>query len=138
VVVKSFKVHGNDDRNDLVMYASGRPDSASLTQLFLLVGNVCQAESDTSEIGENVRKVITQSCLKFDGDLKNKEDMECLVDEQMNVFRRIFKVPAQLGDDGWIRVSKQLLKLYRTGRLGRFTLDPVPEVDRDYVRFENQ
>ncbi|KAG0586804.1 hypothetical protein KC19_2G118800 [Ceratodon purpureus] len=99
---------------------------------------LAQAESDTSEIGENVRKIITQSCLKFDGNLGNKEDMECLVDEQMNLFRRIFKVPAQLGDDGWIRVSKQLLKLYRTGRLGRFTLDPVPEVDRDYVRFENE
>lgn len=99
---------------------------------------LAQAESGTSEIGENARKVITQSCLKFDGKLENKEDMESLVDEQMNMFRRIFKVPAQLGDDGWIRVSKQLLKLYRTGRLGRFTLDTVPEVDRDYVRFENQ
>ncbi|XP_024399902.1 short integuments 2, mitochondrial isoform X2 [Physcomitrium patens] len=85
-----------------------------------------QAECDTSEIGANVRNVIAQTCLKFDGNLEDKDDMESLVDEQMITIRRIFKVPSEVGDDGWIRVSKQLLKLFRTGRLGRFTLDPVP------------
>lgn len=84
-----------------------------------------QAECDTSEIGANVRNVIAQTCLKFDGNLEDKDDMESLVDEQMITIRRIFKVPSEVGDDGWIRVSKQLLKLFRTGRLGRFTLDPV-------------
>lgn len=85
-------------------------------------------QAETSEVEENVRKSIAQSCMKFDGNLEQEEDMESLVDEQMHMLRRVFKVPVELGDDGWIRVSKQLLKLYRTGRLGRFTLDLVSKV----------
>ncbi len=74
----------------------------------------------------NVREVLSQACTNFVGNLENQQDMASLVDEQMMLLRKCFKVPSELGDAGWIRVSKQLIQLYRTGKLGRYTLDLVP------------
>ncbi|CAK9230438.1 unnamed protein product [Sphagnum troendelagicum] len=74
----------------------------------------------------NVREVLSQACTNFVGNLEDQQDMASLVDEQMMLLRKCFKVPSELGDAGWIRVSKQLIQLYRTGKLGRYTLDLVP------------
>lgn len=91
---------------------------------------------DASSRTANVREVLAQECLKFDGDLKNLEDMESLVDAQMHVLRRLFRVPTEVGEAGWIRVSKQLLKLFRKGELGRFTLDDVPVANQNVQKFD--
>ncbi|KAH9559941.1 hypothetical protein CY35_06G081400 [Sphagnum magellanicum] len=86
-----------------------------------------KSEVDSESLREsNVREVLSQACTNFVGNLENQQDMASLVDEQMMLLRKCFKVPSELGDAGWIRVSKQLIQLYRTGKLGRYTLDLVP------------
>ncbi|KAH8959642.1 hypothetical protein BDL97_06G087300 [Sphagnum fallax] len=86
-----------------------------------------KSEVDSESLREsNVREVLSQACTNFVGNLEDQQDMASLVDEQMMLLRKCFKVPSELGDAGWIRVSKQLIQLYRTGKLGRYTLDLVP------------
>ncbi|OAE28681.1 hypothetical protein AXG93_312s1100 [Marchantia polymorpha subsp. ruderalis] len=85
-----------------------------------------KSNATTIDTLSGVRDLLASACLKFDGSLENKQDMESLVDVQMNLLRRFFHVPVELGEAGLERVSQHLLEFYRKGRLGQFTLDIVP------------
>ncbi|KAG6548230.1 hypothetical protein Mapa_010281 [Marchantia paleacea] len=85
-----------------------------------------KSNATTTDTLSGVRDLLASACLKFDGSLENKQDMESLVDVQMNLLRRFFHVPVELGEAGLERVSQHLLEFYRKGRLGQFTLDIVP------------
>ena len=57
------------------------------------------------------------------------DDVEAHVERQMQFLRRRFKVATIAGERGWDLVGRQLLTLFRSGALGKLTLDEVPVVD---------
>lgn len=74
-----------------------------------------------------VRQTLFEIISSFNGNLEHEEDLVKLIETQMTTLKEAFQVPAELGEDAHHRVASKLLNLYRTGRLGHYTLDPVPK-----------
>lgn len=82
---------------------------------------------ESSRKVEDARTALSSTFERFEGNLEAEEDMETLVELQMNALLAVYNIPPGSGNAGLTRVSQQLLHLYRTGRLGRLTLDVVPD-----------
>lgn len=53
------------------------------------------------------------------------EDLSRLIETQFTALREAFQVPVELGEEDQNKVVAKLLNLYRTGRLGHYTLDSL-------------
>ncbi|OAY37963.1 DAR GTPase 2, mitochondrial isoform X2 [Manihot esculenta] len=76
-------------------------------------------------IVHNVRRMLFEKISYFDGDVQNEVDLQKLIELQLTALREAFHLPLELGDDARSKVATKLLNLYRTGRLGHYTLDPL-------------
>lgn len=74
-------------------------------------------------IVNNVRRTLYDAVSSFDGCLENGEDLARLIDQEFQVLLKAFHLPLE---SEYCKVARKLLNLYRTGRLGHYTLDPVP------------
>ncbi|XWS65727.1 hypothetical protein CRYUN_Cryun05aG0138500 [Craigia yunnanensis] len=77
-------------------------------------------------IVHDVRGAIFNIMSSFDGNLEWEDDMIKLIEAQFVAFREAFRVPEELDENAYDKVAVKLLNLYRTGRLGHYTLDPLP------------
>ncbi|XP_031257411.1 DAR GTPase 2, mitochondrial isoform X5 [Pistacia vera] len=77
-------------------------------------------------IVQKVRQTLFEVTSCFGGNVEKEEDMVRLIDLQFKALKEIFQVPVDLSEDPNTKVASKLLNLYRTGRLGHYTLDPVP------------
>ncbi|KAA3471869.1 DAR GTPase 2, mitochondrial isoform X3 [Gossypium australe] len=78
-------------------------------------------------IVNNVRGTIFDTISCFDGNIELEEDMIKLMEAELVALREAFRVPQGLGEYVYNRVvGVKLLDLYRTGRLGHYTLDALP------------
>ena len=77
-------------------------------------------------IVHDVRGAIFNIISSFDGNLERENDMIKLIEAQFVALREAFRVPEELDQIVYDRVAVKLLNLYRTGRLGHYTLDPLP------------
>jgi hypothetical protein len=73
-----------------------------------------------------VRRTLLQSISCLDGNIKNEKDLEELIEVQFTALREAFLVSLEPCNDSQTKISAKLLNLYRTGRLGHYTLDPLP------------
>ncbi|KAG8391418.1 hypothetical protein BUALT_Bualt01G0185500 [Buddleja alternifolia] len=82
-----------------------------------------------TEIGDfivnNVRRTVFEAVSSFTGNLENGEDIEQLIENQFKVLKKAFHLPLDSEETNDYRVATKLINLYRTGRLGHYTLDPV-------------
>uniref|UniRef100_A0A1D1XTV6 Mitochondrial GTPase 1 n=1 Tax=Anthurium amnicola TaxID=1678845 RepID=A0A1D1XTV6_9ARAE len=78
-------------------------------------------------IVRDVRQTLFKTISSFEGYLENEVEMSRLIEHQFAALREAFRVPFEATEDGYSAVAIKLLNLYRTGRLGRYTLDPVPK-----------
>ncbi|KAF8028639.1 hypothetical protein BT93_E1318 [Corymbia citriodora subsp. variegata] len=79
-------------------------------------------------IVQDVRRILYESISSAQIDARRRKDVLRLVEFQLAALREAFRIPSELGEeDACIRVSEKLLNLYRTGRLGHFTLDDIPK-----------
>lgn len=62
----------------------------------------------------------------FDGNMREEEEMQELIARQFTALQEAFKVSTECPEKANVMVAKKLLDLFRTGRLGHYTLDPVP------------
>ncbi|KAK3023528.1 hypothetical protein RJ639_044794 [Escallonia herrerae] len=62
----------------------------------------------------------------FHGNLEDESDMECLIEQQFEVLQKALKIPHK-ASEARTMVSKKFLTLFRTGKLGPFVLDDVPD-----------
>ncbi|XP_010541944.1 PREDICTED: DAR GTPase 2, mitochondrial [Tarenaya hassleriana] len=76
-------------------------------------------------IVRDVRRVLYQTISAFDGNLEDEIDMENLVKSQFAALRTVLRVSAEAGEYADLIVASKLLNLYRTGRLGQYTLEHV-------------
>eukprot|EP01018_Ginkgo_biloba_P032304 Gb_10542 [translate_table: standard] len=75
----------------------------------------------------DVRRALFRTFSAFQGNLKNEDDLESLIETQFTALQKAFRIPLSSGDIGRNKVAKKVLNLYRTGRLGHYTLDTPSE-----------
>ncbi|KAL6320930.1 hypothetical protein AAG906_010739 [Vitis piasezkii] len=73
-----------------------------------------------------VRRVLFETISSFPGSLEKEKDLSRLIETQFTALREAFRVASESGEDVENKVAAKLLNLYRTGRLGHYTLDSVP------------
>ncbi|KAL5795166.1 hypothetical protein ACOSP7_003760 [Xanthoceras sorbifolium] len=76
---------------------------------------------------QKVRQTLFKVISGFDGNLEQENNMERLIEVELTALREVFQVPVDLGEDAESKVASKLLNLYRTGRLGHYTLDSIPK-----------
>ncbi|KAI9181666.1 hypothetical protein LWI28_017314 [Acer negundo] len=74
---------------------------------------------------QKVRQTLYEVISGFDGNLEDENNLERLIEVQLTALREVFQVAVDLGEDGESKVASKLLNLYRTGRLGHYTLDSI-------------
>ncbi|KAL5707032.1 Short integuments 2 [Ranunculus cassubicifolius] len=90
--------------------------------------------SDVSYIEDLVAEVqcaLYVTLTEFDGDMEDENDLEILIEKQFKVLQKAFKIsPNKAQEEARAMLSKKFLTLFRTGKLGPFTLDDVPDAIR--------
>ncbi|KAL0720398.1 hypothetical protein Bca4012_034997 [Brassica carinata] len=76
-----------------------------------------------------VQRSLYTTLSEFDGDAEDENDLECLIEQQFEALQKALKVSTRASSEARLMVSKKFLTLFRTGRLGPFILDDVPETD---------
>lgn len=100
---------------DLRHQRSKQPDSSAVHY----VGGVI------SEVQRSLYTTLSE----FDGDIEDENDLECLIEQQFEELQKALKVSTKASSEARLMVSKKFLTLFRTGRLGPFILDDVPETE---------
>lgn len=77
-------------------------------------------------IVNDVRRAIFEAISCFNGDLGNEKDLLRLIEAEFDLLPSAFCVAPQSEEDARQKVSSKLLDLYRTGRLGHYVLDTIP------------
>ncbi|KAM3685679.1 hypothetical protein ACB098_11G139300 [Castanea mollissima] len=77
-------------------------------------------------IVHDVRRTLFETISFFDGNVQVGEDLSRLIETQFTSLREAFQVPVELGEEAQNKVAAKLLNLFRTGRLGHYTLDSLP------------
>ncbi|CAN6251769.1 unnamed protein product [Urochloa humidicola] len=78
-----------------------------------------------------VREVLFETISSFKGDLGKEDEFRRLIDCQFVSLQKAFKVSTESSEDMGKLTARKLLNLYRTGRLGHYTLDHVPDVRQE-------
>ena len=73
-----------------------------------------------------VQCALHVSLSEFNGNLEDENDLESLIEVQFEKLQKAMKI-SQKASEARIMVSKKLLTLFRTGKLGPFILDDVPD-----------
>lgn len=76
-------------------------------------------------IVKDVRQTLFKTISSFEGHLEEENDMEKIIESQFIALQEALKVSSESSEDRYKAVAVKLLNLYRTGRLGRYTLDLV-------------
>lgn len=78
-----------------------------------------------------VQRSLYTTLSEFDGDTEDEDedDLECLIEQQFEALQKALKVSTKASSEARLMVSKKFLTLFRTGRLGPFILDDVPETE---------
>ncbi|URD79882.1 50S ribosome-binding GTPase [Musa troglodytarum] len=76
-------------------------------------------------IVKDVRQTLFKIISSFEGHLEKENDMEKIIESQFIALQEALKVSSESSEDRYKAVAVKLLNLYRTGRLGCYTLDLV-------------
>ncbi|KAK0595840.1 hypothetical protein LWI29_010521 [Acer saccharum] len=90
----------------------------------LNVSDVLYVEDMVTE----VQRALHVSLSEFDGNVEDENDLENLIEQQFEVLQKALKIPHK-ASEARLMVSKKFLTLFRTGKLGPFILDDVPDVN---------
>ncbi|CAO1947013.1 unnamed protein product [Urochloa humidicola] len=74
-----------------------------------------------------VQRTLCSTFLDFTGSTEEESDLECLIDMQLMALRKVFRIPHKPFDETQGPTSKKLLTLFRSGKLGPFILDDLPD-----------
>lgn len=80
-----------------------------------------------------VRQVLFETVSCFNGDLGQVDELRRLIGHQLVNLQEVFKVSTESSEDMCKLIATKLLNLYRTGRLGHYTLEHVPDVRQEVV-----
>ncbi|KAL0410849.1 UNVERIFIED_CONTAM: DAR GTPase 2, mitochondrial [Sesamum latifolium] len=77
-------------------------------------------------IVNNVRRSLFDTVSSFTGCIENGKDLARLIEQEFEVLVKVFHLPLESEESSYCRAAAKLLNLYRTGRLGHYTLDSLP------------
>ncbi|KAK4397123.1 DAR GTPase 2, mitochondrial [Sesamum angolense] len=77
-------------------------------------------------IVNNVRRTLFDTVSSFSGCIENGKDLARLIEQEFEVLLKVFHLPLESEESSYCRAATKLLNLYRTGRLGHYTLDSLP------------
>lgn len=122
---KWAKFSANEDR--LLSFIEHKEEGSISSKLEMRRKKQHMMDHTQDLIVNDVRGTIFDTISCFDGDIELEEDMIKLMEAELVALREAFRVPQGLGEYVYNRVvSVKLLDLYRTGRLGHYTLDTLP------------
>lgn len=75
----------------------------------------------------DIRRTLFETVSSFPGNLESAKDLEELIETQFTELQKAFKV--LVDTEAHTKVAAKLLNLYRTGRLGHYTLDSIPRIN---------
>ncbi|EOY09176.1 P-loop containing nucleoside triphosphate hydrolases superfamily protein isoform 2 [Theobroma cacao] len=78
------------------------------------------------DLATEVQHALYVTLSEFSGNIEDENDLECLIEHQFEVLQKALKIPHK-SSEARLMVSKKFLTLFRTGKLGSFVLDDVPE-----------
>lgn len=74
----------------------------------------------------DVRRTLFETMSSFSEDLEGEANFAELYKLHLMGLQKAFQVVPGIGEDADHIISRKLLNLYRTGRLGHYTLDQLP------------
>ncbi|KAF5446059.1 hypothetical protein F2P56_031718 [Juglans regia] len=77
-------------------------------------------------IVHDVRRTLFESISSFHGNMEDEKNLSRLIETQFTSLLEAFRIPTEVGEEAQNKVAAKLLDLYRTGRLGHYTLDAIP------------
>ncbi|MFS7906982.1 putative GTP binding domain, P-loop containing nucleoside triphosphate hydrolase [Helianthus anomalus] len=122
-------------------------DQSDLAQYFLSILNLSHEYKKWGKISESdkenqimndhtqdlvvqaVRRALFEEISAFDGNLEDENDMVQLIEAQFTTLRKVFNVNSDSFDTVNDIVASKIVNLYRTGRLGHYTLDSLPRTN---------
>ncbi|KAK9127343.1 hypothetical protein Syun_016140 [Stephania yunnanensis] len=99
---------------------SGRSESVSKRK------KLYDTDHTQDHIVRDVRKTIFETISSFKGNLEVASELDKLIEAQFMALSDPFHVSMEQEEKRRAVVAKKLLNLYRTGRLGHYTLDYIP------------
>ena len=78
-------------------------------------------------IVRDVRRTLFETISSFDGNTRPQENWAELISREFTALQESFGLSKEC-EDAHVKVAEKLLNLFRTGRLGHYTLDLVPQV----------
>ncbi|TYI14163.1 hypothetical protein ES332_A08G106500v1 [Gossypium tomentosum] len=122
---KWAKFSANEDR--LLSFIEHKEEGSISSKLEMRQKKQHMMDHTQDLIVNDVRGTIIDTISCFDGDIELEEDMIKLMEAELVALRDAFRVPQGLGEYVYNRVvGVKLLDLYRSGRLGHYTLDALP------------
>lgn len=82
-------------------------------------------------IVKTVRQVLFETISSFNVDLGEVDELRRLISNQLVSLQEAFKVSTKPSEDICKPVAMKLLDLYRTGRLGHYTLEHAPDIRQE-------
>ncbi|KMT16686.1 hypothetical protein BVRB_3g049700 [Beta vulgaris subsp. vulgaris] len=82
----------------------------------------------------SVRKSLFEVASSFRGNLQDEDELLRLIQAEFVVLREAFNLPTKAEEETDHKVAVKLLNLFRTGRLGHYTLDSLDSI---HVNLEN-
>ncbi|OWM78937.1 short integuments 2, mitochondrial [Punica granatum] len=74
-----------------------------------------------------VQRTLYATLSEFEGNVEDENDLELLMEKQFEALQKALRIPHK-PSEARLMVSKRFLTLFRTGKLGPFILDNVPDV----------
>ncbi|XP_062198139.1 short integuments 2, mitochondrial isoform X2 [Phragmites australis] len=74
-----------------------------------------------------VQRTLCSTFVNFTGNTEEESELESLIDMQLAALRKVFRIPHKPFDETQGPTSKKLLTLFRSGKLGPFILDDLPD-----------
>ena len=75
-----------------------------------------------------VQCALYLTLLEFTSNVEDESDLEGLIEQQFEALQKAFKIPHK-ALEACLMVSKKHLTLFRTGKIGPFILDDVPDAN---------
>ncbi|KAK4488587.1 hypothetical protein RD792_004353 [Penstemon davidsonii] len=86
-------------------------------------------------IVNNVRRTLFETFSSFTESIEHGENLDRLVEKEFEALFKVFHLPLDSEEVNYCRVATKLLNLYRTGRIGHYTLDSVPGNSQGIITF---
>ncbi|XP_020587219.1 short integuments 2, mitochondrial, partial [Phalaenopsis equestris] len=83
------------------------------------------------DLVKSVQKTLCITFSEFEGNLEEERELESLIHKQLTALQKTFRIPPHKDSaEAFIKVSKKLLILFRTGKLGTFILDDLSDAPK--------